>query len=168
MMEYIGATGVQVKFDPVPIEEGIDFHFILSFAIDADPSGKAQNGTFSPYWADTLTPASIAAIKARHPNAKALASLSGWSIGKTVPRWYDPLDPQLWISNAFSSLKSLVTKYHIDGIDIDYENFPKRNSTFAHCIGELITEPKKQLFTRVKTLEISIKNFRKRLFRLSR
>ena len=142
MMEYIGATGVPVKFDPVPIEDGIDFHFILSFAIDADPSGKAQNGTFSPNWADTLTPASIAAIKARHPNAKALASLSGWSIGKTVPRWYDPLDPQLWISNAFSSLQSLVTKYHLDGIDIDYENFPKRNSTFAHCIGELITVPK--------------------------
>lgn len=87
-MEYIGASGVPVTFDPVPIEDGNDFHFILGFAIDADPSGKPQNGTFSPYWADTLTPASVAAIKSRHPNIKALASLSGWSLGQKVLCWY--------------------------------------------------------------------------------
>jgi hypothetical protein len=83
---------------------------------------------------------------------KALASLSGWSIGKTVLRWYDPLDPQLWISNAFSSLQSLVTKYHLDGIDIDHENFPKRNSTFAYCIGELITMLKNQSAISIATI----------------
>ncbi|GLT72314.1 hypothetical protein SLA2020_442610 [Shorea laevis] len=151
-MEYIGASGVPVTFDPVPIEDGIDFHFILSFAIDADPSGKPQNGTFSPYWADTLTPASVAAIKARHPNVKALASLSGWSLGQKVLRWYDPIDPQRWISNAFSSLRSIVTTYHLDGIDIDYENFPKHNSTFAYCIGELITTLKNQSVISMATI----------------
>ncbi|KAK9292375.1 hypothetical protein L1049_020342 [Liquidambar formosana] len=139
MMEYIGATGIPVTFDPVPIEDGIDFHFILSFAIDVDPSGEYQNGTFSPYWASTLTPDSVAAVKARHPNVKALLSLSGWSLGDQVLHWYDPVDPQLWISNAFSSLQSLATTYHLDGIDIDYEKFPKHNTTFAYCIGELIT-----------------------------
>ncbi|KDP27440.1 hypothetical protein JCGZ_19801 [Jatropha curcas] len=50
MMEYIGATCIPVTFDPVPIDDKIDFYFILSFAIDADPSGNAQNGKFSPYW----------------------------------------------------------------------------------------------------------------------
>ena len=117
-MEYIGATGQPVTFNPVPVEDNIDFHFILSLAIDADPSAKPQNGKFSPYWVDTLTPNSVAAIKERHPNVKALASLSGWSLGDEVLRWYNPENPQLWINNAFTSLTSLAEEYHLDGIDI--------------------------------------------------
>ncbi|OVA16351.1 2S globulin [Macleaya cordata] len=152
MMEYIGATGVPVSFKSVPIENDIDFHFILSFAIDANPSGTYQNGKFSPYWESTLTPKSVAAIKSSHPNVKALASLSGWSLGEKVLRWYNPTDPDLWISNAFSSLKSIINRYHLDGIDIDYENFPKRNSTFAYCIGELITRLKNQSVINVATI----------------
>ncbi|KAK8983007.1 hypothetical protein V6N11_054991 [Hibiscus sabdariffa] len=152
MMEYIGATGAPVKLDAVPIEDGIDFHFLLSFAIDADPSGNAQNGKFSPYWADTLTPESIAAIKQSHPNVKALASLSGWSIGNKVLRWYNPVDVQQWISNAFSSLSSMARQYHLDGIDVDYENFPRRNSTFAYCMGELITLLKNQSVISLATI----------------
>ncbi|KAK9291980.1 hypothetical protein L1049_019932 [Liquidambar formosana] len=143
-MEYIGATGIPVTFDPIPIDDNIDFHFILSFAIDVNPSGEYQNGTFSPYWASTLTPDSVAAVKARHPNVKVLLSLTGWSLGDVVLHWYDPVDPQIWISNAFSSLHSLVTTYHLDGIDIDYENFPKNSTTFAYCIGELISLLKNQ------------------------
>ncbi|KAG7987142.1 hypothetical protein I3843_03G117800 [Carya illinoinensis] len=91
-MEYIGATGILVTFNHVPISNSFDFHFILSFAIDADPSNNAQNGKFSPYWADTLTPDSIVALKARHhpnvvPNVvKALATLFSWSLGKKVLR----------------------------------------------------------------------------------
>lgn len=88
MMEYIGVTGIPVKFESVLIKDGIDFHFILSFAIDVDPSGNYGNGKFSPYWAETLTPDSVADIKARHHNVKALASLSGWSLGSKVLRWY--------------------------------------------------------------------------------
>lgn len=139
-MEYIGATGIQVTFDAVPIEAGIDFHFILSFAIDADSSGNPQNGVFSPYWISSLTPDSVAEIKSKYSNVKVLASLSGWSLGAKVLRWYDPEDTHQWIANAFDSLKSLVTTYHLDGIDIDYENFPKKqpNATFPFCIGNQI------------------------------
>ncbi|KAK4256789.1 hypothetical protein QN277_006470 [Acacia crassicarpa] len=154
MMEYIGATGAPVTFDPVPIQEGIDFHFILGFAIDANISGNAQNGKFSPYWAETLTPDSVAAIKARHSNVKVLASLAGWSLQDKVIRWYDPTDPHLWISNAFSSLKSLETTYHLDGIDIDYEIFHTQSNytTFAFCIGELITLLKNQSVISIATI----------------
>ncbi|KAI8013512.1 hypothetical protein LOK49_LG05G00795 [Camellia lanceoleosa] len=152
MMEYIGATGKPVTFDAVPIEPNITFHFILSFAIDADPSGNPQNGTFSPYWVPTLTPDSIAAIKSTHPNVKALASLSGWSLQNKVLRWYTPSNPQLWISNAFASLKSIITTYHLDGIDVDYENFPKHTESFAYCIGELITLLKNQSVVTVATV----------------
>ncbi|KAI9394145.1 hypothetical protein POPTR_005G059400v4 [Populus trichocarpa] len=117
-----------------------------------DPSAKPQNGKFSPYWVDTLTPQSVAAIKERHPNVKALASLSGWSLGDEVLRWYNPENPQLWINNAFTSLTSLAKEYHLDGIDIDYENFPRNNASFAYCIGELITLLKNQSVISVATI----------------
>lgn len=158
MMEYIGATGILVTFNHVPISNSFDFHFILSFAIDADPSSNAQNDKFSPYWADTLTPDSIAALKAcHHPNVvpnvvKALATLFSWSLGKKVLRWYDPKDPQLWISNAFKSLRSIITTYHLDGIDIDYKIFRKGNSTFAFCIRELISMLKNENLISVATI----------------
>ncbi|KAE8651981.1 hypothetical protein Csa_005942 [Cucumis sativus] len=152
MMEYIGATGIPITFDNVPIFDDIDFHFILSFAIDADPSANPQNGKFSPYWQPSLTPESVAAIKAQHPNVKALASLSGWSLDNIVLRWRNPPDPNLWISNAFSTLQDLVNEYHLDGIDVDYENFPRHGSNFAFCIGELITLLKNQSVISVATI----------------
>nr|XP_016481599.1 PREDICTED: chitinase 2-like [Nicotiana tabacum] len=152
MMEYIGATGKPITFDDVPIDEGIDFHFILSFAIDADHLGNPQNGNFSPYWASNLTPDSVASIKSKYPNVKALASLSGWSLGQKVLNWYKPADTHRWISNAFTSLKSIVNTYHLDGIDIDYERFPKHNETFTYCIGELITLLKNQSVISVATI----------------
>ncbi|XP_062007294.1 chitinase 2-like [Rosa rugosa] len=147
MMEYIGATGVSVSFDDVPINDGIDFHFILGFAIDADEAGNFQNGKFSPYWIPELTPMSVAAIKKVHPNVKVMVSLSGWSIGTKTLHWYIPENSEKWISNAVSSLTSIITTYHLDGIDIDYEKFrnsSKTNANFAYCIGELITRLKDQ------------------------
>ncbi|XP_057770115.1 chitinase 1-like [Salvia miltiorrhiza] len=153
MMEYIGATGIPVKLEDVPIEDAIDFHFILSFAIDADSSGAAQNGVFSPYWAATLTPAAVAAAKAQHPNVKAMASLSGWSLGPKTLSWYNPRNRDLWISNAFSSLKTLIHTYHLDGVDVDYERFPKHSGdSFAYCIGELITMLKNHSLITVATI----------------
>ncbi|XP_031375307.1 chitinase 1-like [Punica granatum] len=154
MIEYIGATGVPVTFDSVPIKDGIDFHFILSFAIDADSSGNPQNGIFSPYWASSLSPDSVTQVKQDHPNIKAMASLSGWGLGDKVLRWYEPNNTHEWISNAFSSLKSLIASYHLDGIDIDYESFPKKkaNSTFAFCMGELITMLKNQSVISIATI----------------
>lgn len=153
MMEYIGATGIPISLTDVPIDDDIDFHFLLSFAIDADPSGTSQNGHFSPYWSQTLTPDSVLSIKSLHPNVKALASLSGWSLGPTVLKWYTPNNTQLWITNAFTSLQTIITTYHLDGIDIDYENFPKHNNqSFAYCIGELITMLKNQSVITVATI----------------
>ncbi|KAJ8752027.1 hypothetical protein K2173_001053 [Erythroxylum novogranatense] len=152
IMEYIGATGAPVTFDSVPIEDKIDFHFILGFAIDANLGGKSQNGKFSPYWTNTLTKESVLAIKKRYRKVKVLASLAGWSIGRKVLRWYNPKEPEKWISNAFNSTKSMVETYHLDGIDVDYENFPRRNVTFAYCVGELISLLKNQSVISVATI----------------
>ncbi|KAJ6803411.1 chitinase 2-like isoform X1 [Iris pallida] len=146
MMEYIGALGIPISFDDVPIDPEIDFNFILSFAIDADRSGKYQNGKFSPYWSEDITPSSVKSFKARHPNVKVLASLAGWSLGEKVIAWYKPRSNQAWINNAFASFKRIAVEYGLDGIDIDYENFPRdrNDTTFAFCIGELITRLKEE------------------------
>ncbi|CAI0376821.1 unnamed protein product [Linum tenue] len=147
-MEYIGATGSPIEFDAVPIQPGIDFHFILGFAIDADSSGTPLNGEFKPYWADTLSPESISSLKAQHgPSVKVMASLSGWSLGGKVLRWTRPNNQSLWISNAASSLRSLIATYHLDGVDVDYENFGRGKGdieSFAFCIGELIAQLKRE------------------------
>ncbi|CAI0376822.1 unnamed protein product [Linum tenue] len=133
MMEYIGATGSPIEFDAVPIQPGIDFHFILGFAIDADSSGTPLNGEFKPYWADTLSPESISSLKAQHgPSVKVMASLSGWSLGGKVLRWTRPNNQSF---------------YHLDGVDVDYENFGRGKGdieSFAFCIGELIAQLKRE------------------------
>ncbi|KAM2279402.1 hypothetical protein ACFX1S_040246 [Malus domestica] len=100
MNEYIGATGIPITFDSVPIDSEIDFHFILGFAIDADPSCMQQNGIFSPYWQSTLTPQSVSAIKQKHSNVKVMVSLSGWSLGES---------PSLVQSNKPEKMGELIT-----------------------------------------------------------
>ncbi|XP_020106428.1 chitinase 1-like [Ananas comosus] len=152
MMEYIGATGAPISFSEVPIDPAIDFNFLLGFAIDADASGKPQNGVFSPYWTSTLTPQSVRDTKTNHSNVKVLASLSGWSVNNKVLSWYNPIDTRSWIFNAFTSLQTLIAEYSLDGIDIDYENFPKNDATFAFCIGELITMLKNHSVITVATI----------------
>ncbi|XP_057852703.2 chitinase 2-like [Cryptomeria japonica] len=143
-MEYIGATGIPINMDDVPIRDGLDFYFIYGFAIDADTEGNYNDGVFLPYWTSTLTPQALQGVQERHPKVKAMASLAGWSVytnqGKDkVIAWYNPKDPNKWVDNAFNSLSQLIKDNHLDGIDIDYENFPVgKNNTFAYCIGELI------------------------------
>ncbi|GAA0147246.1 hypothetical protein Leryth_001999 [Lithospermum erythrorhizon] len=151
-MEYIGATGKPISFNDIPIREGIDFHFILGFAIDSDAKGTSQNGKFSTYWASTITRDSISTLKSQHPNVKVLASLSGWSMGTKVLHWYAPQNQELWISNAVSSLQTIIQTYHLDGLDIDYEKFDNSNQTFAYCIGEVISRLKNQNAISVATI----------------
>jgi chitinase len=41
-----------------------------------------------------------------------------------------------------SSISSLVSTYNLDGVDVDYENFPTGSATFTTCIGQLISNLK--------------------------
>ncbi|KAL0343171.1 UNVERIFIED_CONTAM: Chitinase 1 [Sesamum angustifolium] len=98
--------------------------FILGFASTQTPP-RPTNGVFSPYWAATLKS----------------------SQRKKIPRT-QPLDIK-----RYSSLKSLILTYHLDGIDVDYEKFPENsNSSFAYCIGQLITLLKNQSLVSVATI----------------
>lgn len=144
--EYIGAEFNNVKFSDVPINSGVEFHYILSFAIDYTTSSSPSptNGKFNVFWdTDNLSPAAVAAIKSKHPNVKVALSLGGDSVGDGQSANFDPSSPETWISNAVTSLTKIIRDYGLDGIDVDYEHFKASPATFAHCIGELITRLKR-------------------------
>lgn len=143
--EYIGAEFNNVKFTDVPINSNVEFHYILSFAIDYDTSSSPSptNGKFNVFW-DTgnLSPSQVSAIKNRHSNVKVALSLGGDSVssGKV---YFNPSSVDTWVSNAVASLTSIIKEYNLDGIDIDYEHFQADPNTFAECIGRLIKTLKK-------------------------
>ncbi|CAI0545277.1 unnamed protein product [Linum tenue] len=128
--EYIGAEGVNVKFSDVPINSSVEFHFILSFAIDYTDSSRPTptNGIFKPYWdTENLALSQVSSIKNQHPNVRVAMSLGGDTIGEHNQFvFFQPKTPKTWL--------------HLDGIDIDYEHFmPGADpDTFADCIGKLI------------------------------
>ncbi|KAJ7547152.1 hypothetical protein O6H91_08G072100 [Diphasiastrum complanatum] len=158
-MDYIGASGASITVDHVPIiDNNTQIYLILAFAIDAATNGKPQNGKFSNYWADSITPKSIALLKATHPNVRVLMSLAGDSFyisDSNMPPiyWYDPESTSTWINNAVHSLTALAKKYHIDGVDIDYEHFRQDgHNKFIFCIGEVLKELKNRKVITVATI----------------
>ncbi|KAL2239780.1 chitinase 2-like [Sesamum indicum] len=143
--EYIGAEFKNVKFSDLPINSQVEFHFILSFAIDYTTSSSATptDGNFNVFWdADNLTPAQVSAIKNQNSNVKVALSLGGDSVGDGYA-YFNPTSVNSWLSNAVSSLTSIIQEYNLDGIDIDYEHFKTDPETFSECIGKLISTLKK-------------------------
>ncbi|OMO67610.1 2S globulin [Corchorus capsularis] len=139
--EYIGAEFKNVRFTDVPINSDIDFHFILSFAIDYDNSDSPSptNGNFNVFWdSDNLSPSQVSSIKTQNSNVKVALSLGGDSVGNGYA-YFNPSSIDSWVSNAVASLTSIIQEYNLDGIDIDYEHFQADPDTFAECIGRLIT-----------------------------
>ncbi|XP_008776504.2 chitinase 2-like [Phoenix dactylifera] len=141
--EYIGAEFKGVRFSDVPINPGVEFHFILSFAIDYTTDSPAPtNGRFNIFWdTDNLSPAQVAAIKQSHGTVKVALSLGGDSVG-SGSAYFQPSSIDSWVSNAVSSLTGIIRQYNLDGIDIDYEHFHADPDTFAECIGQLLTRLK--------------------------
>ncbi|CAN1145678.1 Chitinase 1 [Linum perenne] len=119
--EYIGAEGNNVTFTDVPINPSIDFHFILSFAIDYTSSSHPSptNGIFKPYWdTQNLGLFHISSIKSWHPNVKVAMSLGG----DTVANQSVVFKPKSFIPS-----RSLLA----------YTN------TFVECIGQLLSHLKR-------------------------
>ncbi|TKY48471.1 Chitinase 2 [Spatholobus suberectus] len=139
--EYIGAEFKDVKFSDVPINPNVNFHFILSFAIDYDTSSGSPsptNGKFNIFWdSQNLSPSQVSSIKANNPNVKVALSLGGDTVG-SVPANFDPSSVDSWVSNAVSSLTNIIKEYNLDGIDVDYEHFKADPDIFAESIGRLI------------------------------
>ncbi|CAN6356898.1 unnamed protein product [Urochloa humidicola] len=153
--EYIGAEFNNVTFSDVPVHPGVDFDFILSFAIDYTPNpfnasapACPTDGRFLIYWDTTnLNPSTIAAAKRRHSscnttttsNVRVALSLGGDTVNGTNATFrISSIDT--WVGNAITSLTTILTTYDIDGIDIDYEHFGERETpeVFAECIGRLV------------------------------
>ncbi|KAB2089333.1 hypothetical protein ES319_A03G054500v1 [Gossypium barbadense] len=139
--EYIGAEFNNVKFSDVPINSNVEFHFILSFAIDYDSttgSPSPTNGKFNVFWdSDNLSPSQVSSIKSTHSNVKVALSLGGDSVGDGYA-YFNPSSVDSWVSNAVSSLTNIIQEYHLDGIDINYEHFNADPDTFSECVGKLI------------------------------
>lgn len=139
--EYIGAEFNNVRFTDVPINPSVDFHFILSFAIDYTTSSSPSptNGNFNVFWdSANLGPSQVSSIKSAHSNVKVALSLGGDSVnGQSA--YFNPSSVDSWVQNAVSSLTKIINQYNLDGIDIDYEHFDSDPNTFAECIGRLIT-----------------------------
>lgn len=139
--EYIGAEFNNVRFTDVPVNPNVDFHFILSFAIDYDTSSPPSptNGKFNIFWdTDNLSPSQVSSIKKQHSNVKLALSLGGDSVANDHA-YFNPSSVDSWVSNAVSSLTQIIQQYNLDGIDIDYEHFQADPDTFTECIGQLIT-----------------------------
>ncbi|KAJ1396625.1 Glycoside hydrolase family 18, catalytic domain [Sesbania bispinosa] len=138
--EYIGAEFNNVKFSDVPINPNVQFHFILSFAIDYDTSSSPSptNGKFNIFWdTENLSPSQVSSIKSQNSNVKVALSLGGDSVGGGYA-YFNPSSVDSWVSNAVSSLTNIIKEYNLDGIDIDYEHFKTDPDTFAECVGKLI------------------------------
>lgn len=138
--EYIGAENSNVRFSDVPINAHVDFHFILSFAIDYTNTSSplATNGDFLVYWdTNNLDPHQILAIKSKNPNVKVAMSLAGDTVNDQFV-YFNPTSVSSWVANAVRSITQIVKKYNLDGIDIDYEHFHADPYTFAECIGRLL------------------------------
>ncbi|XP_050270061.1 chitinase 2-like [Quercus robur] len=143
--EYIGAEFNNVKFTDVPISPNVEFHFILSFALDYDTSDNPSptNGNFNIFWdSDNLSPSQVSSFKNAHSNVKVALSLGGDSVANGNA-YFSPSSVDSWVSNAVSSLTRIIKQYHLDRIDIDYEHFQADPNTFAECNGRLITTLKK-------------------------
>jgi hypothetical protein len=85
--------------------------FVLAFAI-AD-----SNGNYRPVWDPSITPQVVAQVQSSDPPAPVWASLGGGN-----SPWIPPSNQQTWINNATTSLVNLINTYHLDGLDVDYEN----------------------------------------------
>ncbi|PKI34172.1 hypothetical protein CRG98_045451 [Punica granatum] len=83
----------------------------------------------------------VSSIKAQNSKVKVGLSLGGDSVHSSKA-YFDPSSAQSWVSNAVASLTSIVQRYNLDGIDIDYEHFKADPETFADCIGQLISSLK--------------------------
>ncbi|KAK3136953.1 hypothetical protein QOZ80_5BG0445560 [Eleusine coracana subsp. coracana] len=146
--EYIGAEGTNVTFADVPVHPGVDFHFILSFAIDYavhNATGRAwacpTDGRFAVFWDKAhLTPAAVATAK-QCRNVRVALSLGGDTVGPGVNATFRVLSSiDTWVGNAVASLTAIVDRYGLDGVDVDYEHFGDRETpeVFAECIGRLV------------------------------
>lgn len=140
--EYIGADLKSIKFTDVPVNPNVDFHFILSFAIDYtnDTNPTPTDGRFNVFWhTEHLGPNNVSKIKSQHKNVRVAVSLGGDVVTKNQYAYFAPNSVPSWVSNAVTTLTQIIKTYNLDGIDIDYEHFSTDPDTFGECIGQLIT-----------------------------
>ncbi|KAJ4796408.1 Chitinase 2 [Rhynchospora pubera] len=147
--EYIMAKYHNVNFTDAPINPAVNYHFICAFAVDTEID--AGNGTLIPtdgnfkvYWGDNISGTSVTAIKQNKSNVKVAVGIGGATLEGQEVKFTVLSNVNTWVDNAYTSLKNIIEKYNLDGIDIDFESFSNESDTptFTECIGRLITKLK--------------------------
>ncbi|KAK9787359.1 hypothetical protein WJX73_008377 [Symbiochloris irregularis] len=159
LVEYIGAKGsgtagsilqnLEQNSDSWFTADNIQPYFILAFAREDD--NAVGSGNFVPHWDSSITPADIASFKTSFTNVKFLVSLGGATLTSGANYVWQPQsgDCSSWIAAAAQSVSALISEYHLDGIDIDFENFESGDSSFPTCIAGLINSLQSQGSTEV-------------------
>ncbi|KAM7496612.1 hypothetical protein LguiA_021026 [Lonicera macranthoides] len=145
-----------VSLSDVPINPNVEFHFILSFAIDytkkpdntkytelTEYTPNNTDGHFFVYWdTEILTPSEVLSIKSKQPNVKVAVSIGGFTYAGGDSSFH-ATSIDTWVTNAVPTLTKIIRNYHLDGIDIHYRKFTEGDmqgpDTFASCIGRLIS-----------------------------
>ncbi|KAL6137870.1 hypothetical protein ACLB2K_063159 [Fragaria x ananassa] len=101
-----------VKFSNVPINPNVEFHFLLSFAIDYDTSGSSPtNGNFNVFWdTDNLGASQVSDIKNAHSNVKVGLSLGGDSVN-SGSAYFNPSSVDSWVSNKYHPASTTVSQF---------------------------------------------------------
>ncbi|KAL0370038.1 UNVERIFIED_CONTAM: Chitinase 1 [Sesamum angustifolium] len=138
--EYIGAEFKNVKFSDLPINSQVEFHFILSshrlhHFLLRHPNRRQLQRVLGRRQS---LPSSSLSHKKPKPQRQSGIELRRRLRGRWL-RLFQPSSVNSWLSNAVSSLTSIIQEYNLDGIDIDYEHFKTDPETFSECIGKLIS-----------------------------
>ncbi|PNX77796.1 narbonin, partial [Trifolium pratense] len=160
--EYIGvkpSSKVLRNFPTEIINSNInEFHFILGFASEEYDNNNKGTGVFKESWnVDYFGPDDVITMKKNHANVKVVISIGGRD-SKTP---FNPLkDDEEWSKKAVESLKVIIRKYKIDGIDINYQYIHHSGSDpeyrrFANYLGRVITELKNDTTLRINVVSIA-------------
>ncbi|KAJ1438714.1 Glycoside hydrolase family 18, catalytic domain [Sesbania bispinosa] len=157
--EYIGVKPYPDNLNNFPediINPKIsEFHFILGFATeDYDQEGKGTRYFKRTWNYDYFSPDKVRELKKKYGNVKVIISIGGRHTDSSKYP-FNPAKKELWSDQAIDSLKEVIADYDgekdecgcnnvIDGIEINYEEIKCTDTDFAHYIGKVIKELKKQ------------------------
>lgn len=136
-----------------------EYQIALLFARDYDDNDDLTNGIFHIYWDQSkVTPSSISQFKNSHPDvALKLFLVIGDNNINHYP--FHPLDPKTWVSNATSSLSSIIKDtcpdLGVTGIDVYYRHIDTSPDVFVGCMGQLLKNLKEEKVVTVASISPS-------------
>lgn len=113
---------------------------VLAFARDYDTWGKSTNGDFKAYFdTENVYKKMIHDFKAEAKTpVKFFLSIGGRRDKYSFS--VDAASVESWKKRAVNSLRDIIQKYELDGIDVYYEYITASGSVFMDAVGSVIEE----------------------------